>query len=205
MSEEIAITVLKELREFRAENNERWEVNRKQHEDLSARITSLEKGRIEDREYLEQTRKEDRAYLEQARLEDRKYLEGKITENKEYLEGKVAENKVYLEGKIVNLEVKMTENKEYLEGKIAENKEYLEDKITENKECLEGKIIENRKYFEETRKKDRKELMDVLDTMQKSIDRQFSELKDIMNKKVEINAIEHFEFKKQMSLLRKKN
>ena len=165
MSEEIAITVLKELREFRAENNERWEVNRKQHEDLSARITSLEKGRREDREYLEQTRKEDRAYLEQARLEDRKYLEGKIAENKEYLE-----------------------------GKIAENKEYLEDKITEN-----------RKYFEETRKKDRKELMDVLDTMQKSIDRQFSDLKDIMNKKVEINEIEHFEFKKQMSVLRKKN
>lgn len=161
MSEEIATTVLKELREFRAENDKRWEENNQKLKDLSVRVTNLEKGRVEDREYLEQTR-----------LEDRKYIE---------------------------------ETREYFDKARVEDREYLEQTRLEDRKYLEEKRAKDKKYFEEIRTKDRKELMNVLDTMQKSIDRQFNEIKEEMAKRDERNVKEHMKFKKQMAILRKKD
>lgn len=53
------------------------------------------------------------------------------------------------------------------------------------------------------RKEDRREILDVLDTMQKSIDNRFTELKDYMDLKFEkidlalaVNNMEHAEFRK---------
>ena len=61
------------------------------------------------------------------------------------------------------------------------------------------KVVSN---LEEERKRDRKEILDVLDTMQKSIDKQFKNMHNYMNAQFEkfdainaVNNIEHTEFK----------
>ncbi len=59
MEDTMANTILKELREFRAENNKRWEANDKRWEEntktlagMNERITALEEGRKKDRKEI---------------------------------------------------------------------------------------------------------------------------------------------------------
>lgn len=49
MENTIAITILKELREFKAENNKRWEENDKTLQEMNERIVELEESRKKDR------------------------------------------------------------------------------------------------------------------------------------------------------------
>lgn len=126
MEENVTITtVLQELRDFRAENNKRWEQNDKRWEQ-----------------------------------NDKRWEEN----NKRWI----------------------------LIGKKVEALEEISKKTNQRLSALEI-----------GRKEDRREILDVLDTMQKSIDNRFTELKDYMDLKFEkidlalaVNNMEHAEFRK---------
>lgn len=125
-------TILKELREFRTENNKRWELNNKRWEANDKHWEENEKRWIEN---------------------DKRWDEN--------------------------------------------NKKWEENTTTL------ARINERLVVLEEGRKKDRKDLLGILDTMQKSIDNQFSEMKKDMNSKFEkvftlqkLNEMEHQEFRK---------
>lgn len=75
-------------------------------------------------------------------------------------------------------------------------------KWNENTKILGG-INERLTALEEGRKKDRLDLIDILDTMEKSISNQFNEMKEYFDAKFEkvyvtqkVNDMEHAEFKK---------
>lgn len=132
MEDGVATIVLKELREFRAENNKRWEENDKRWEQNEKRWQENDK-----------------------RWEQN---ESRWKENSQL----------------------WRENTTALQG--------MNNRIT---------------ALEDARKKDRREIIDVLDTMQKSINNQFSEMKQYMDNKFEkidlqlqINVKEHEEIKK---------
>lgn len=78
--------------------------------------------------------------------------------------------------------------------KLEERMGRLEEKV----EKLDIRVAN----LEEGRKTDRREILDVLDTMQKSISKQFVELKDYIDMKVErfnitsaVNDVEHTQFR----------
>ena len=158
--EEVTITmVLNELKDFRAENNRRWEENEKRWEENEKRWEE------NDRRWQEN---EKRWEANNSRLE-------KIEKN-------VAENTK----QIANLEKRVSENTEQI------NK--LEEKVTDNT----NRIIN----LEEGRKRDRKDILDVLDRMEKSISNKFSEMKEYMDAKFDkiyaaqiVNDIEHAEYR----------
>ena len=126
MEENVTITtVLQELRDFRAENNKRWEQNDKRWEQ-----------------------------------NDKRWEEN----NKRWI----------------------------LIGKKVEALEEISKKTNQRLSALEI-----------GRKEDRREILDVLETMQKSIDNRFTEMKDYMDLKFEkidlalaVNNMEHAEFRK---------
>lgn len=118
MEDTMANTILKELREFRAENNKRWEANDKRWEENDKRWEENDK------------------------------------------------------------------------------------RWEENAKTLAG-MNERISALEEGRKKDRREIIEILDTMQKSIDSQLTEMRESIDAKFEkvftlqrLNDIEHEEFKK---------
>lgn len=85
--------------------------------------------------------------------------------------------------------------------RLEEKVDRLEERVTRLEERLDrqDKRIAN---LEEGRKTDRREILDVLDTMQKSISKQFVELKDYIDMKVErfnvtsaANDVEHAQFR----------
>lgn len=139
MEDTMANTILKELREFREENNKRWEANDKRWE------------------------QNDKRWEEN----DRRWEQN---------------------------EKRWEEN----EKRWKENGERWE----ENTKVLMG-MNERITALEDGRKKDRREIIEVLDTMQKSIDEQFTEMREHFDAKFEkiftlqrLNDIEHEEFKK---------
>ena len=132
------LTVLQELREFRKETNERFDL-------MDKRMTKLE-------------------------------------EKVERLEEKVDK----LDERVCRLEEKVDK----LDARVCK----LEEKV----DRLDIRVSN----LEEGRKTDRREILDVLDTMQKSISKQFIELKDYIDMQVErfnvtnaTNDVEHAQFR----------
>ena len=139
------ITVLQELREFRNENNKRWEQNDKRWEENNKRWEQNDK-------HWEENNKRWKA-------------------NDERLE-------------------KMENRLDLMDKKIDS---------TDNKLDSVDKRVFN---LEEGRKADRREILDVLETMQKSIDKQFVDMRNYMDAQFEkinaintVNDIEHTEFR----------
>jgi chromosome segregation ATPase len=139
MEDTMAITILKELREFRTENNKRWEENDKRWDENDRRWEENDKRWEENNRRWEEN---DKRWEENNR-------------------------------------------------RWHENTKSLAD--------VNARI----KNLEEGRKKDRREIIEILDTMQKSISEQFTEMREDFNAKFEkiftlqrLNDIEHEEFKK---------
>ena len=132
-------TVLQELRDFRAENNKRWEQNDRRWEENNRRWEENDKRWEENDKRWEQN--EERWIL--------------------------------------------------MEKKV----EALEETSKKTNQRLSALEIGT--------KEDRREILDVLETMQKSIDNRFTEMKDYMDLKFEkidlalaVNNMEHAEFRK---------
>ena len=160
MEDVIANTLLKELREFRAENNKRWDENDKRWEENDKRWEENDKRWEQNERRWEENDK-------------------RWEENKKLWE----EN-----GK------RWEENKKLWE----ENGKRWE----KNTKTLEG-MNERITALEAGRKKDRREVIEVLDTMQKSINNQFIEIRQYFDVKFEkiyaaqrVNEIENEQFKK---------
>ena len=153
------LTVLQELREFRKETNERFDL-------MDKRITKLEE-------------KVDKLDVRVCRLE----------EKVDKLDVRVCR----LEEKVDKLDVRVCRLEEKVD-KLDERVCRLEEKVDK----LDARVSN----LEEGRKTDRREILDVLDTMQKSITKQFVELKDYIDMKVErfnvtnaANDVEHAQFR----------
>lgn len=132
MEENVTImTVLQELRDFRSENNKRWEQNEKRWKSNDKRLNSME----------------NRLYTMENRLD-------------------------------------------LMDSKL--------DSMDNRLDSVDNRVSK----LEEGRKTDKREILDVLDTMQKSIDKQFIDMRDYMDAQFEkinaintVNDIEHTEFK----------
>ena len=153
MEDTMANVILTELREFREENNKRWEQNDKRWEENDKRWEQNEKRWEENNERWNENQK-------------------RWEENNE----------------------RWNENQKLW---IANNKRW-----DENDKKWEGND-KRLTALEEGRKKDRLDLIDILDTMEKSISNQFSEMKEYFDAKFEkvfvsqkVNDMEHAEFKK---------
>ena len=172
MQEEVVNTILKELREFRTEENKRWEENDKRWDANDKRLTSLE----------------------QATEENTKA----IVELKIQING--------LDTKVSSLEQVTKENTERISSLEKATKENTERIINLEKETNEN--TQNINNLIKTRKKDRLELIDVLDTMDKSISKRFDEMEENIslnfNKIYAIdlkNDVNHIEFKQILQVL----
>lgn len=155
-----ASIILKELREFRAENDKKWKENDKRWEENDRRWEENNKRWEEnERRWIENDKK-----LEQ--------INQRIDETNQRIDE-------------TNQRIDKTNKR------IDETNQRL-DNTNERVEILEkGRV------------KDRRDILVVLDTMQKSIDNQFKEMKEYMDAKFEkifalqrYNDIEHEEFKK---------
>ena len=153
------ITVLQELREFRNENNKRWEQNDKRWEENNKRWEQNDKRWEENNKRWEQN---DKHWEENNK---------RWKANDERLE-------------------KMENRLDLMDKKIDS---------TDNKLDSVDKRVFN---LEEGRKADRREILDVLETMQKSIDKQFVDMRNYMDAQFEkinaintVNDIEHTEFR----------
>ena len=161
MEEAVAKTVLKELREFRAENNKRWEENDKRWEE-----------------------------------NDRKWKENK----KQWEEN----NRRWKEN-----DKKWKENEKRWEENFKKWEENEKRWIANDERW---KFTEKRLLnLEEGRQKDREDLMNVLDTMKKSISNQFADMKEYIDTKfdkiIELqmqNEKEHAEFRRVLAIYEKR-
>lgn len=139
MEENVTImTVLQELRDFRKENNKRWEANDKRWEENERRWEQNEKRWEENERRWEQNEKRWKA-----------------------------------------------------------NDKRL-DAMDNRLDSMDNRVSN----LEEGRKTDRREILDVLETMQKSINKQFVDMRDYMDAQFEkinaihtVNDIEHAEFR----------
>jgi chromosome segregation ATPase len=139
MEENVTImTVLQELRDFRKENNKRWEANDKRWEENERRWEQNEKRWEENERRWEQNEKRWKA-----------------------------------------------------------NDKRL-DAMDNRLDSMDNRVSN----LEEGRKTDRREILDVLETMQKSINKQFVDMRDYMDAQFEkinaintVNDIEHTEFR----------
>lgn len=146
MEDTMANVILTELREFREENNKRWEANDKRWDENDRRWEENERRWKENEKRWEENQK--RWEQNEKRWEEN---------NKRWNEN----------------------NKKW---------ETNEKRLT---------------ALEEGRKKDRLDLIDILDTMEKSISNQFTEMREYFDAKFEkvfvsqkVNDMEHAEFKK---------
>ena len=167
MEDTMANVILTELREFREENNKRWEQNDKRWEENDKRWEQNEKRWEENNKRWEQNEKRWEENNERWNENQKRW-----EENNE----------------------RWNENQKLW---IANNKRW-----DENDKKWEGND-KRLTALEEGRKKDRLDLIDILDTMEKSISNQFSEMKEYFDAKFEkvfvsqkVNDMEHAEFKK---------
>lgn len=167
MEDTMANAILIELREFREENNKRWEANDKRWDENDRRWDE------NDRRWEEN----DRRWEENNKRWEQN--EKRWEEN----------NKKWEEN-----------NKRWNENQklwIANNKRW--DENDKKWEANDKRLT----ALEEGRKKDRLDLIDILDTMEKSISNQFTEMREYFDAKFEkvfvlqkVNDMEHAEFKK---------
>ncbi len=149
MENVMANTILKELREFRQENNQRWEQNEKRWEENDKRWEQNDKRWEQNDKRWEQN---DKRWEEN----DKRWEQNEIRWNET-------------------------------------------DKIL-------AQMNERLTNVENGREKDRRDIMDVLDTMQKTITEQFTEMKEKYDIKIDaiyglqrVNQIEHKEFREFMN------
>lgn len=163
MENQVAVKILDELREFRKENNERWEANDKRWEENEKRWEANEKR-------WEENEKRWEANEKRWEENEKRWEENSKRWNQN--------------------DKKWAENDKRLDS--------IEDHLKRHDEDI-SKLLE-------FREKDRKELFEVLDTMQKSITDQISELKEDMDAKFDrfgvfqiINDIEHRKYKENIN------
>ena len=174
MDDAMSNIILKELREFRAENNKRWEENDKRWEENDRRWEQNDRRWEQNEKRWEEN---DRRWKENQQLW--KENNSRWDENK----------KLWQEN---------TKRWEENTKRWEENTKRWE----ENTKTLAG-MNQRITALEEGRKTDRREIIEILDTMQKSISEQFTEMREHFDAKFEkifalqrINDIEHEEFKK---------
>ena len=186
MQEEVVNTILKELREFRTEENKRWEENDKCWDANDKRLTSLEQATEENTKAIVELKIQING------------LDTKVSS----LEQVTKENTE----RISSLEKATKENTERISSLEKATKENTERIINLEKETKEN--TQNINNLIKTRKKDRLELIDVLDTMDKSISKRFDEMEENIslnfNKIYAIdlkNDVNHIEFKQILQVL----
>ena len=186
MQEEVVNTILKELREFRTEENKRWEENDKRWDANDKRLTSLEQATEENTKAIVELKIQING------------LDTKVSS----LEKATKENTE----RISSLEKVTKENTERISSLEKATKENTERIINLEKETNEN--TQNINNLIKTRKKDRLELIDVLDTMDKSISKRFDEMEGNIslnfNKIYAIdlkNDVNHIEFKQILQVL----
>ena len=182
MEENVTIlTVLQELRDFRAENNKRWEQNDKRWEQNDKRWEENDKRWEQNEKRWEENDKRWTSMDKRvAKLEE-------LSEKSDKRLTKLEELSARSEQRLTKLE-ELSEKSDKRLTKLEELSARSEQRLTE---------------LEKGRKEDRKEILDVLDTMQRSIDKRFTEMRDYMDLKFEkidlalaINNMEHAEFRK---------
>jgi chromosome segregation ATPase len=181
MDDVMANTILKELREFRTENNKRWDENDKRWEQNDKRWEQ------NDRRWEENDRrwKENKALWEEnsKRWDENEKRWEENSKRWDENEKRWEENSK-----------RWDENNK----RWNENNERWQ-KNTNSLVAMNERIAN----LEEGRKQDRREIAEILDTMQKSISEQFVEMREHFDAQFEkiftlqrINDIEHDEFKK---------
>lgn len=160
MEENVTImTVLQELKDFRSENNKRWEANDKRWEANDKRWEENERRWEQNEKRWEENDKRWEANNKRWEENERRWEQN---------------------------EKRWKANDKRLDG--------MDNRLDS---------IDNRaSNLEEGRKTDRREILDVLETMQKSIDKQFVDMRDYMDAQFEkinaintVNDIEHTEFR----------
>lgn len=156
MEDVMANTILKELREFRQENNEKWEENDKRWEQNERRWEENDRRWEQNDKRWEENEKRWEQNDKRWEQNDKRWEQNQMR---------------------------------WIET----------DKILEQ-------MNERLTNVEDGREKDRKEIMDVLDTMQKTITGQFAEMKENYDTKIDaiyalqrVNQIEHKEFREFMN------
>ena len=153
MKENVTImTVLQELREFRSENNKRWEENDKRWEENEKRWTQNEIRWEQNEKRWEENERRWKA-------------------NNQRLDS-------------------MDNRLDSMDNRL--------DSMDNRLDSMDNRVSN----LEEGRKTDRREILDVLDIMQKSIDKQFVDIRNYMDAQFEkinaintVNDIEHTEFR----------
>ena len=160
MEENVTImTVLQELREFRSENNKRWEENDKRWEENEKRWTQNEIRWEQNEKRWEKNERRWKA-------------------NNQRLDS--MDNRLDL----------MDNRLDLMDNRL--------DSMDNRLDSMDNRVSN----LEEGRKTDRREILDVLDIMQKSIDKQFVDMRNYMDAQFEkinaintVNDIEHTEFR----------
>lgn len=154
MEDAMANVILTELREFRTENNKRWEENDKRWEENSKRWEE------NDRRWEENNRRWEQNDKELQKINER----------------------------IDNVNDSMNERINRMNDSMNEKIDRMNDRIVN---------------LEEGRKKDRRDILVVLDTMEKSISNQFAEMREYFDAKFDkvfsaqrFTDIENEQFKK---------
>lgn len=174
MSDEIANTILKELRAFRTEEEKRWEENEKRWERNNIRLGSLEEATRENTKSI-LTLTSQVTTLE-VKVSDLEKATKENTERIISLEKATKENTeriTSLEGKVDSLEKVTKENTERitsLEGKV----DSLEKATKENTEGI-NKIIRDRKVS-------RISLENIITQIDFTIENKFRSLEETINK-----------------------
>ncbi len=161
----MANVILTELREFRTENNKRWEENDKRWEE-------------NDRRWEENNRRWEQNDKELQKINER------IDDT----------NK-----RIDNVNDSINKKIDEVDDRLNEKIDEVNDSINEKMDKMNDRIVN----LEEGRKKDRRDILVVLDTMEKSISNQFAEMKEYFDAKFDkVYSIQRFadieneEFKK---------
>ena len=191
----MANTILKELREFRTENNKRWDDNDRCWEENNRRWEENDRRWEENNKRWEENDRRWEENNKRWKENDRRWEEN----NKRWEENDrrwEENNKCWEEN-----------NKRWNENNKCwkENQQLWKQNNSrweENTKTLAG-MDERIAALEEGRKKDRKDLIEILDVMQKTIDNQFTEMREYFDAKFEkvfvsqrVNDMEHEEFKK---------
>ena len=196
MEENVTIlTVLQELRDFRAENNKRWEQNNKRWEENDKRWEQNDKRWEQNEKRWEENDKRWTSMDKRvAKLEE-------LSEKSDKRLTKLEELSARSEQRLTKLEELSARSEQRL-TKLEELSEKSDKRLTKLEE-LSARSEQRLTELEKGRKEDRKEILDVLDTMQRSIDKRFTEMRDYMDLKFEkidlalaINNMEHAEFRK---------
>ena len=128
MNENVTLmTVLEELRDFRAENNKRWEQNDKKIDSIDERASRLEEGRKSDKREIVEVLDTMQKSIDKQFAEIKDYLAIQINKMNATIHANEAEHKQFREA-IKNLN-KRSDFQNYRINSLEEWKENFEDGI----------------------------------------------------------------------------